>query len=85
MVDWKWSLVISLQIKAACASFLADQPPSSLPRAQICDVIRARALHSCHDVTVGEILTVRIGEILTVRIGEIFAVRIGEIFPLKTA
>ena len=70
----------SLQLEAAArASSPANQPPSSPPTAQICDVIRARVLHSCHHVTVGEIY------ILAVRIGEILAVRIGDILPLKTA
>ena len=48
----------------------------SIARVQICDVICACALHSCHDITVGEILTVLIGEIV--------AVRIGDFLPLKT-
>ena len=48
----------------AVSRVFSRQPPSSPPRAHICDVIRARALNSCHHITVGEILAVRIGEIL---------------------
>ena len=53
--------------EAASRVFSSRQPPSSPPRAHICDVIRARALNSCHHITVGEILAVRIGEILPLK------------------
>ena len=68
---------LSTVVEATRASSPADQPPSSPPRAQICDVIHARALHYCHDVIVEEMLAFRIEEI--------HAVRNGEILPLKTA